>query len=73
MTKPPSSRECDLPVWHVSLQIQCDGRPADWLLTTIREALEEDEYVVMKDAHEIVQRDCSLEHHGGLQEYDIPN
>lgn len=67
MTKPPSSRECDLPVYHISLVMQLDASPSDWLLSHIREALEEDEYVVLKDCHEIVQRDCSTEHHGGYQ------
>ena len=63
MTRLPSSRECDLPVHHLSLTIQADT--IDWVVDHIKEALEEDEYVVLKDCHEIVQRDCTLEHHGG--------
>ena len=63
MTKPPSSRECDLPVHHMALTVQADS--IDWIVDHIKEALEEDEYVVLKDCHEIVQRDCSVEHHGG--------
>ena len=64
MTKLPSSRECDLPVHHMSLTIQADA--IDWVIDHIKDALEEDEYVVLKDCHEIVQRDCNLEHHGGI-------
>ena len=63
MTQIPSSRECDIPVHHLSLTVQADT--IDWIVDHIREALEEDEYVVLKDCHEIVQRDCSVEHHGG--------
>ena len=67
MTQVPSSRECDMPVYHVSMVIQSDSSPARWVLEVIKEALEEDEYATLKDCHEIVHRDCSLEHHGGLQ------
>tara|TARA_R100001530_G_scaffold58213_1_gene42297 strand:+ start:120 stop:281 length:162 start_codon:yes stop_codon:yes gene_type:complete len=52
-----------MPVHHLSLTVQADT--IDWIVDHIREALEEDEYVVLKDCHEIVQRDCNLEHHGG--------
>ena len=65
MTQLPSSRECDMPVYHISLVMQVDANPSTWLLEHIREALEDDEYVTLKDIHEIVQRDCTLEHHGG--------
>ena len=66
MTKLPSSRECDIPVYHMALVIQADVNPSQWVIEHIKEALEEDEYVCLKDCHEIVQRDCTLEHHGGV-------
>tara|TARA_R100000458_G_scaffold55803_1_gene60116 strand:+ start:1085 stop:1354 length:270 start_codon:yes stop_codon:yes gene_type:complete len=59
-----------MPTYHVSLVIQADASPADWLLSVIKESLEEDEYVALKDIHEIKERDLTLEHHGGYQ--DIP-
>jgi len=59
-----------MPTYHVSLVIQADASPADWLLSVIKESLEEDEYVALKDVHEIKERDLTLEHHGGYQ--DIP-
>jgi len=55
-----------MPVYHLSIVMQSDTSPSGWILEHIREALEEDEYVVLKDIHEIVQRDCSIEHHGGM-------
>ena len=59
-----------MPVYHVALAIQSDSPPQRWLLEVIKEALEEDEFVSLKDVHEIVQRDCTLEHHGGIIHHD---
>ena len=59
-----------MPTYHVSLVIQADASPTEWLLSVIKESLEEGEYVALKDIHEIKERDLTLEHHGGYQ--DIP-
>jgi len=73
MTKAPSSRECDMPVYHVALAIQSDSPPQGWLHEVIKDSLEEDEFVTIKDVHEIVQRDCTLEHHGGVIHHAVLN
>ena len=71
LTKVPSTREFDLPVYHVSLTIQADSSPSQWLQSVIQDSLEEDEYVRIKDIHEIYLRDTSVEHHGGFQPYAV--
>ncbi len=65
LVTPPTSRELDLPVYHVSLQLQADAHPSKWLLEVIRDSLEEDEFVTLKDIHEIYLRNTNVEHHGG--------